>query len=120
MAAGRGNDDGNDGGNDDINGELFLCADDPPQSPLRRGFVGALARQGLKCMLHLFKHLVAVANCMHAPAPPITKFPLAAAKLDMQRDGNEGPPSAQICRPCKEKEKLERALTCEYMYSSRV
>ena len=64
-------------------------------------------------MLHLFKHLVAVANCMHAPAPPITKFPLAAAKLDAQRDGSEGPPSAQICRPCKEKEKFGKALsTC--------
>ena len=48
---------------------------------------------------------------MHVPAPSSTKFPLAAAKLDMQRDGHEGPPSAQICRPCKEKEKLEKALT---------
>ena len=112
MAMGRSNDDGNDGGNDDSNGELFLCADDPPHGPLRR-FVGALTRQGLKCMLHLFKHLVAVANCMHGPAAPSTKLPLIAAKLDTQRDGNEGPPSAQICRPCKEKEKLEKALsTC--------
>ena len=45
-----------------------------------RVFVGALASQSLKCMLHLFKNLVAVANCMHVPAPPSTKFPLAAAK----------------------------------------
>ena len=44
---------------------------------------------------------------------PEQSFPLAAAKLDTQRDGNEGRPSAQICRPCKEKEKLEKALsTC--------
>ena len=43
MATGRGNDDGNDGGNDggndDSNGELFLCADDPPHSSLRRFIV---------------------------------------------------------------------------------
>ena len=110
MAMGRGNDDGNDGGNDDSNGELFLCMDDPPHSLLCQ-FIGALTRQGLKCMLHLFKNLVAVANCRHVPAPPRTKFPLAAAKLDMQRDGYKGPLSAQICRPCKEKEKLEKALT---------
>ena len=107
-----GDDGGNDDSNDDSNSELFLCMDDPPHSPLHR-FVGALTSQGLKCMLHPFKNLVAVANCMHGPAPPSTKLLLIAAKLDTQHDGNEGPPSAQICRPCKEKEKLEKALsTC--------
>ena len=50
---------------------------------------------------------------MHGPAPPSTMLTLAAAKLDKQRDGNEGPPSAQIGRPCKETMKLEKALsTC--------
>ena len=103
--------DGDDGGNDDSNGEWLLCEDDPPQSPLCCRFVGALASPGLNCVLRLFKHLVAVDNCMQGPAPPSTKLPLAAAKLDTQRDGNEGYPSAQICRPCKEKEKVEKALT---------
>ena len=100
--------DGDDGGNDDSNGELCLCADDPPQSPLRSRFVGALASQGLNCVLRLFKHLVAVDNCMQGPAPPSTKLPLEAANLDTQQDGNEGPPSAQICRPCKEKENWKK------------
>ena len=50
---------------------------------------------------------------MHGPAPPSTMLTLAAAKLDKQRDGNGGPPSAQIGRPCKETMKLEKALsTC--------
>ena len=37
--------------------------------------------------VYLFNHLVATANRMHGPAPLGTKLPLAAARLDAQRDG---------------------------------